>query len=175
MTQISNPGRGRSGRFVRRLGAPLALVIALCGGVFTAPLDSASAATPSATSGLDLARYKGKVVYLDFWASWCGPCKLSFPFMERINEIYSRGDFVMIAVNVDHERAKADAFLEQVGPHPSVIYDPKGELARRFDVKAMPTSVLIGPDGQVRYVHTGFFQAQIPLYEAHISELLHGH
>jgi len=124
------------------------------------------------SSGLDLSRYRGKVVYLDFWASWCAPCKLSFPYMERLAYAYSGQRLVIIAVNVDHSRERADAFLSQVGGTLPVVYDSKGDIARRYGVQEMPTSILIDRDGRVRYVNKGFFAGQMPLYEARISELL---
>ena len=136
-------------------------------------LSLAAAPAPAQDGGLDLARYKGKVVYLDFWASWCGPCKLSFPYMNRLAETHAGDGLVIVAVNVDRERAKADFFLSQVGNRLPVVYDPEGRQARRFNVKAMPTSLLVGRDGKVRYVHSGFFEAQIPAYESQIAELLH--
>jgi cytochrome c biogenesis protein CcmG, thiol:disulfide interchange protein DsbE len=152
----------------RRVAASLvgvALLAVLGGG--------AVASTPSwGVASLDLTPYRGKVVYLDFWASWCGPCKLSFPFMNRLAAYDSGRDFVLLAVNVDHDRAKADAFLAQVGGHVPVVYDSGGALARRFGVKAMPTSILIGRDGRIRYVHTGFYPEKMTLYQAHITELL---
>ena len=127
-------------------------------------------AAPSAA--LDLSQYHGKVVYLDFWASWCAPCKLSFPFLEKLQSYYAGRNFVLLAVNVDHDRTKADAFLREAGSNLPIVYDTTGGIARTFNVKAMPTSVVIGADGRVRYVHSGFFPDQMPLYEAHISELL---
>ena len=123
-------------------------------------------------AALDLGPYKGKVLYLDFWASWCGPCKLSFPYMQTMVSRYPASDFAVLAVNVDRERAKADLFLQQVGNRLPVLYDPKGAVASKYAVKEMPSSVLIGRDGRVRYVHKGFFPAQTSLYETHISELL---
>ena len=120
---------------------------------------------------LDLAKYKGKVVYLDFWASWCGPCRLSFPYMELLRSAYARKEFVVIAVNVDHSRERADAFLNQVGGNVPVVYDPKGAIAAKYHVSEMPTSVLIGRDGRVRFVHQGFFETKTPQYESHIEEL----
>jgi cytochrome c biogenesis protein CcmG, thiol:disulfide interchange protein DsbE len=123
--------------------------------------------------GLDLGRYKGKVVYLDFWASWCGPCKLSFPYMNRLSEAHAGDGLVVLAVDVDRSRDKADLFLSQIKNRLPVVYDPQGQMARKFQVKAMPTSLLIGRDGRIRYVHDGFFPAKIPAYEAQISELLH--
>ena len=130
------------------------------------------AATAADAGSLDLSQYRGKVVYLDFWASWCGPCKLSFPYMQKMTAKYPASDFVVLAVNVDKSRPKADAFLAQVGNRLPVVYDPAGAIATKYSVKEMPTSVLIGRDGRVRQVHKGFFLAQTPEYEAHIAELL---
>lgn len=148
-----------------RLWVPALRAMALCVVALLGP-------TGTRAAPLNLSAYKGKVVYLDFWASWCAPCKLSFPYMERMTAVYSHGSFVVIAVNVDHSRERADAFLEQVGAGVPVVYDPKGEIARSFHVAAMPTSVLIGRDGRVRYVHQGFFQAKTDEYQAHIEELI---
>ena len=121
---------------------------------------------------LNLDQYKGRVVYLDFWASWCGPCKLSFPYMQKMVAQYPPNDFVVVAVNLDRSRDKADAFLRQVGNKLPIVYDPAGAIATKFAVKEMPSSVLIGRDGRVRHVHKGFFLNQAPVYEAHIAELL---
>jgi thiol-disulfide isomerase/thioredoxin len=158
-------GRGRM-RPVR-LGVLAAI---LCGLMLHGLAGSARAAP--ASGGLDLSPYKGRVVYLDFWASWCGPCKLSFPYMQTMTSRYAGSDFVVLAVNLDHDRANADAFLKQVGSRLTVVYDPAGTIARGYAVREMPSSVLIGRDGKVRYVHKGFFLAQTKQYEAHIVELI---
>ena len=146
----------------RRAGLLAALLWAAGGLAMAAPQPAA----------LDLGPYKGRVVYLDFWASWCGPCKLSFPYMQAMVSRYPPGDFVVLAVNVDRNRAQADTFLKQVGSRLPVVYDPQGAIASKYAVKEMPSSVLIGRDGRIRYVHKGFFPAQTATYETHISELL---
>lgn len=121
---------------------------------------------------LDLSAYRGKVVYLDFWASWCGPCRLSFPFMNQLRYGSLRDDLVVIAVNVDHDSAAARRFLREHPANFTVIYDASGKTASRFKVADMPTSILIGKDGRVRYVHKGFFEKDEPVYRQHIAELL---
>lgn len=136
------------------------------------PVTGRSAAQSADAANFNLDAYRGKVVYLDFWASWCGPCKLSFPFMDNLPYTFPGKDLVVIAVNVDHSRKKAEAFLRQVGTEVPVIYDPKGILATRFHVKDMPTTFLIGRDGKVRYVHEGFYQGKEPEYVSHVAELL---
>jgi thiol-disulfide isomerase/thioredoxin len=122
-------------------------------------------------AALDLNAYRGKVVYLDFWASWCGPCKLSFPYMEQLKHAYPK-DLVIVTVNLDHERERAEAFLADMNSTLRVVYDPRGDLARSFKVKDMPTSVLIGRDGRVRDVHPGFFIDRTDSYSAKIQELV---
>jgi thiol-disulfide isomerase/thioredoxin len=127
---------------------------------------------PARAAGLNLSAYKGKVVYLDFWASWCTPCLRSFPWMNDLADSYKGRGLVVVAVNVDHNRNLADTFLQQ---HPAdfhVVYDPGGSLADKFDVEAMPTSFLIGRDGKIHYVHAGFHPGHIREYLSQIRALL---
>ncbi|MFO1425531.1 MAG: TlpA disulfide reductase family protein [Steroidobacteraceae bacterium] len=105
---------------------------------------------------LDLAALRGKVVYLDFWASWCGPCRQSFPWMQDLQRELGPGGLVIVAVNVDHERADAEDFLRRFAPNFRIVYDPDGVIAQRYDVHGMPTSVLIDRDGRQHAVHAGF-------------------
>jgi thiol-disulfide isomerase/thioredoxin len=111
---------------------------------------------PSDGGQIDLAAYRGKVVYLDFWASWCGPCKQSFPWMNTIQSRYADKGLVIVAVNVDPGRDDALAFLRQVPARFKIAYDPKGQVAQQYAIKGMPSSFLIGRDGKVLSTHTGF-------------------
>ena len=122
--------------------------------------------------GLDLSPYKGKVVYLDFWASWCTPCRLSFPWMNEIQEMAARKGLVIVAVNVDHDRELADEFLQTNPAQFKIVYDPEGKIAGKYDFKDMPTSVLIGRDGKVRFVHAGFYPNREGSYLADVNTLL---
>jgi thiol-disulfide isomerase/thioredoxin len=130
------------------------------------------AAVPAHAAALDLSAYKGKVVYLDFWASWCTPCRLSFPWMNQIQEIYGNKGLVVIGVNVDHDRELADEFLQANSAHFKIVYDSNGAIAGEYDFKDMPTSVLIGRDGKVHAVHNGFYPNREGSYAADISALL---
>lgn len=132
----------------------------------------AQAASVHAPDPLDLGKYRGKVVYLDFWASWCGPCRLSFPYMERLSAYYAAKPFALIAVNVDHSRERADAFIAAFGPNINVVYDPEGQVALKYGVREMPTSVVLDKNGHVRFTHNGFYEAQEPTYQEHVVELL---
>ena len=116
----------------------------------------ASAADQPTASILGLEQYHGQVVYVDFWASWCGPCRASFPFMNRMHSQYSDEGLVIIGVNVDNERAEADGFLAQMPADFQITYDHDAVLARRLGVSAMPHSFLFGRDGSLIQQHKGF-------------------
>lgn len=105
---------------------------------------------------VELSRYRGKVVYLDFWASWCAPCLVAIPEIERMRSEFPADQFQVIAVNLDQKEKKALRFLAKnpVG-YPSAS-DPEGSLPERYGVDTMPTSYLIDRDGVIRYVHRGF-------------------
>lgn len=114
----------------------------------------------------------GRVLYLDFWASWCGPCRQSFPWMEAMKKTYEAQGFDVLAVNLDANRADADKFLREFRPNFPVRYDPAGALAISFKVKSMPSSVLIDRHGVVRYNHVGFRPIDERAYEGQLRELL---
>ena len=111
---------------------------------------------PGSSLGARLSDLKGRHVYLDFWASWCGPCRLSFPWMADMQRQYGSRGLQVLAINLDAKRADADAFLAKSPAGFALAFDAKGESARRMGVKGMPTSLLIGPDGKVVFVHQGF-------------------
>jgi len=114
----------------------------------------------------------GKVVLLDFWASWCSPCLHSFPWMNELQRSHGDEGLVIVAVNLDQDRALADAFLRKVPAAFRVEYDAQGAVAREFGVQAMPTSFLIDRDGKVRLRHAGFKEKQREEREAEIVKLL---
>ncbi|CCK75271.1 MAG: TlpA family protein disulfide reductase [Oleispira antarctica] len=138
--------------------------------LFLIPMGSSSV---WADEPLDLSQYKGKqAVYIDFWASWCGPCRQSFPWLNQMNSRYAEQGLKVIAVNVDSDRDDAIEFLAE---HPSnfqVIYDPKGVLAERFGIQGMPSAVLISREGEVVSQHIGFKQDRAEHYEQSIKQLL---
>lgn len=121
---------------------------------------------------LDLSKYRGKVVYLDFWASWCTPCHLSFPWMNELQQSYGREGLAVIAVDLDRDRHAADAFLAENRGALDIVYDPKGDIARQFNFKDMPTAILIGRDGRIRTTHAGFVTSQEGAYQADVVQLL---
>ncbi|MBL0087841.1 MAG: TlpA family protein disulfide reductase [Ideonella sp.] len=111
---------------------------------------------PGSSVGAKLSDLRGKVVYLDFWASWCGPCKQSFPWMNDMQRKYGARGLQVLAINLDAKRSDADQFLAQNPAAVALAFDAKGESAKRIGVKGMPTSLLVGADGKVLLVHQGF-------------------
>ena len=121
---------------------------------------------------IDLARLRGLVVYLDFWASWCAPCRRSFPWMNGLLERHGGEGLVIVGVNVDKRRADADRFLRDVPASFSVVFDAQGVTPTAFDVKGMPSSYLIDRNGIVVAVEEGFHDEHVAALEARIRALL---
>jgi cytochrome c biogenesis protein CcmG, thiol:disulfide interchange protein DsbE len=122
---------------------------------------------------LDLAAFRGQVVYVDFWASWCAPCLESFPWMNQLQDKFARDGLVVIAVNVDREHAAAERFLKQHAAHFHVVFDPDGLTPQKFDVRRMPTSLLVDRNGEVRLRHEGFRLVDREPLEQQIRALIH--
>lgn len=99
---------------------------------------------------------KGKVVLIDFWASWCEPCRESFPVMDALQKKYADKGFVILAVNVDEERKDMEEFLKKNKPSFTVVRDAKQKLVEKVEVGTMPSSFLIDREGKVRFMHSGF-------------------
>ena len=121
---------------------------------------------------VDLAAYRGKVVYLDFWASWCPPCRQAMPAIEKLRKEYSPDEFAVVAVNVDSSLKKAQKVLAKTPVGYESGSDPKGQLPKRYQVKTMPTSYLLDRQGVVRYVHEGFRRGDEKELRKEIDKLL---
>jgi thiol-disulfide isomerase/thioredoxin len=140
-------------------------VSAYADSVFSLPLKTDS-------GQIKLSEYKGKVIYLDFWASWCIPCRKSFPWMNEIEKRYADKGFKVIAVNLDQEQDKAKDFLKKIPAQFTVAYDPEGVSATAFKVKGMPSTYLIDRNGKIVFSHIGFRKKEIPAMEEKIKQLL---
>lgn len=121
---------------------------------------------------VDLAALRGRVVYLDFWASWCAPCRQSFPWMDRMVAQHGPAGLSVVAVNVDRQRSDADQFLRALPTRATIAFDGEGATPLRFGVRAMPTSFIIGRDGRVRLHHRGFKEADTAELEAALRQAL---
>jgi len=115
----------------------------------------------------------GRVVLLDFWASWCGPCKASFPAMERLHRLYRDRGLTIVAVSVDEKRENMERFVKSMNVSFATARDANQKLVAAADVQSMPTSFLIDRAGSVRFVHAGFHGVQsVRKYEEEIERLL---
>ncbi len=120
------------------------------------PIPAPSFTLPTSNGTVSLDSLRGKVVLVDFWASWCVPCKSSFPWMGAMQEKYAPKGLTIVAINVDKSRHSADEFLQK-HPAPFVVaFDPSGATAKAFHVWGMPTSYLIGSDGAIVFSRAGF-------------------
>lgn len=126
----------------------------------------------TASGTIQLSDLKGKVVYLDFWASWCLPCKKSFPWMSDMKKRYAEQGFAIVAVNLDKERALADEFLKLMDVNFTVAFDASGNSASKYKLRGMPSSYLIGRDGKVHASHIGFREKDKKELEQAIKNLL---
>lgn len=147
--------------------------IASAGKVGTkAPPFTLKDATGSEVSSTD---FNGKVLFINFWASWCGPCKKEFPELIDFIGGYGPAEAVLLAVNIDKKRSFADKFLKEAGtlpPNMIVLYDPKTEVVSKFKTAAMPTSFLIDRNGRIRYIHLGFQKSSPERWVKEFNELL---
>lgn len=121
---------------------------------------------------ISLQSLRGKVVYLDFWASWCSPCQKSFPWMNEMHRKYSDQGLVIVAVNADEKRGDASRFLAKVPADFIIAYDPEKKLASSLRPKAMPSSYIVAADGSIANRHIGFKEKMIFEYEKSIRSAL---
>ncbi|MEO8525676.1 MAG: TlpA disulfide reductase family protein [Caldimonas sp.] len=142
------------------------------------PAISPSSAAPDFTlrtmSGpnLRLAEQRGRVVMVNFWATWCGPCRQEMPQLDRLYQKYKSSGFVLLGVNVDDDVLKAADVAGKLGVTFPVLLDTDKAVSRLYDLSTMPSTVLIDRDGKVRYVHRGYLTGYEDNYDRQIRELL---
>jgi len=151
----------------------VALAIAVAGGRPAAATQAPDVTLQRADGGrIHLSDYKGKVLLVDFWASWCTSCKTAFPALDGLYREYQPRGFEALAVNLDEERRSADAFLAAHPHHLNVLFDPKGASPAAFGVRGMPTSFLIDRAGTIRFTHVGYAGNVDATYRKEIAQLL---
>ncbi len=136
--------------------------------------ESAPDFTLKSRSGenLRLEDFRGQVVMLNFWASWCGPCRQEMPLMDDLYQQYKDLGFTVLAVNVDENRDEAHRFLDKVPVTYPILYDPESQVSEQYRVQAMPTTVMIDRNGDARFVHYGYKPGYEDDYEKQIRQLV---
>lgn len=138
----------------------------------TPPAFSLPALKNATVDNISLDAYKGKVVYVDFWASWCGPCRQSLPILNDIRAKYHAKGFEVIAINIDENKADAMGFLAKYPVDYPIAADPKSKTPEMYKIKGMPTAYIIDRKGKVRHVHEGFKKSDASEIEFMIQEYL---
>jgi thiol-disulfide isomerase/thioredoxin len=164
-----------------RVRVASALLLALAAGLplRVGALEAGSPAPEIAAPALDrsgatlrLSSFRGKVVYVDFWASWCVPCRQSMPALDSLYRRHGTRGFVVLGVNKDMSPEDAQRFLGRVAVSFPLVDDTGDRAARAFEVAAMPSGYLIDRRGIVRYVHRGFATGAVAALERRIDDLL---
>ncbi len=119
-----------------------------------------------------LKQFAGKVIYVDFWASWCAPCRTSFPLLNQLHKKLKAQGFEVVGINLDENKANAEKFFKDHPVNFTLLRDAKGEWADQFVVESMPTSFIIDKKGVVQHIHHGFVSDDINALETKVSELL---
>jgi len=129
---------------------------------------------PALESGqaISLADFQGKVIYLDFWASWCGPCRQSLPLYEQMKSEFPAEAFEIVAINLDESRDDAVRFLEDHPVSYTILMDPAGKSASQWQIQAMPTSFLLDSDGRIIRSWAGFNSSHLDEIENEIRTTL---
>lgn len=135
-------------------------------------LSTAATAVAALQLPAFLDEHRGKVVLVDFWASWCVPCRRSFPWLNDMQRKYAADGLVIIGINEDDDQNEATGFLAQYPAEFQILPDPGGRIASQFELLAMPSSFLIGRDGELITNHLGFKVAKIAEYEATLRQAL---
>lgn len=163
---------------MKRLLVPALLMLAACVASATAAAADAGEAAPALElpdgdgRSVALDALRGKIVWVDFWASWCGPCKRSFPWMNELVQKYRASGLEIVAVNVDKKRQDAERFLARIPAAFTVVYDPAGGTAAAWRITSMPSSYLIDAQGKVTFVEAGFRDERKAEVEGRIRKAL---
>jgi peroxiredoxin len=154
----------------------LGLGFIFAAGVFatTVSADPAPDFTLQSSSGenVRLAEQRGQVVMLNFWASWCGPCRTEMPLLDEMSKRYSAAGFVLYGVNVEEDNTDAKKLIKDLGVTFPILYDTESKASSLYNVDAMPTTVVIDKKGEIRFVNRGYKPGDENKYREQIRELI---
>lgn len=161
---------------IRKMLTGLALSMVAAGSLASSGLTGRPApdfALKSSTGeNLRLSEYRGDVVMINFWATWCGPCRQEMPLLDELYSRYQRVGFNLLGVNIDDDSNRAMDMIRELGVNFPVLFDARKEVSRMYDVDAMPVTVLVDREGNVRYVHQGYKPGYEQMYLDQVRALL---
>jgi thiol-disulfide isomerase/thioredoxin len=119
-----------------------------------------------------LSDLRGQVVMLNFWASWCGPCRQEMPLLDELSKRYGRAGFTLLGVNVEQDTAAGEKYLQDTPVSFPILWDPTSKVSQLYNIDAMPSTVMIDRDGNMRYLHRGYKPGYEKDYKKQIKELI---
>jgi len=125
-----------------------------------------------AGENLRLSEYRGEVVLINFWASWCGPCRQEMPVLSELHDKYRALGFTVLGVNVESDTSKARKLLQDLPVSFPVVFDSDSIVSKQYDVVAMPSTVLVDRDGNMRYLHKGYKPGLEAVYQQQVRDLI---
>lgn len=126
----------------------------------------------SSGENLRLSEYRGEVVMINFWATWCGPCRQEMPLLDELYSRYERVGFVLLGVNIDDDPQRAMSMIDELGVEFPVLFDSTKDVSKLYDVNAMPVTVIVDREGKVRHVHHGYKPGYEDKYLTEVRALL---
>ena len=156
------------------------LLLLLASLLLMAPIHAASVQgkapdfTLKSNSGknIKLSELRGQVVLLNFWASWCGPCRQEMPLLEKLQRRYSSLGFTVLGVNVEEDPRKAKTLLKDISVSFPILFDTRNKVSKQYKVSAMPSTVMIDRDGNMRYLHKGYKPGDEAQYKKWVKQLI---
>lgn len=148
------------------LAAPLALAVSDSGPAANFTLKSA------AGNNIRLSEYRGQVILINFWASWCGPCRQEMPELDAIHRKYSSLGFTVFGVNVEQDRELANKVLRDIPVSFPILFDDSNLVSELYQVDAMPVTVLVDRNGEIRHMHRGYKPGYEEAYEQQVRALI---
>jgi len=164
-------------RFPRTILRPLFAILLL--GLFgLAQAGEVSGPAPDFTlrsnsgKNLKLSEFRGQVVLLNFWASWCGPCRQEMPALDKLQKRYGKLGFTVLGVNVEEDSTQAKRMLKEIRVSFPILFDTQNKVSQLYNVSAMPTTVIIDRDGNMRYLHKGYKPGEESVYKKWVKKLI---
>lgn len=158
---------------MKRLMLILLLLVTPLAGAVSDSKPAANFTLKSASgANIRLSEHRGQVVMINFWASWCGPCRQEFPHLDTLHQKYADLGFTVFGVNVEQDRAMADKVLKDIPVTFPILFDSENQVSEMYGVDAMPMTVLVDRNGDIRYVHRGYKPGYEEKYEEQIRTLV---